>query len=436
MTEVTIDELKQARYMSLTSPPASPEAKRLVDSIIDIILDTEQRKRARTPSAAVAFKSAVGLIVGDLLIGLKTREVGWSYLSLSTAAFSDRPIGYKTFKPIVQAMETAGLIDVSLGRNSQGNDFGFGQQPAYTPGYATRFRPTATMAAMALEAGIVDQAVTKHFPPQLPKRVIEVRAKSENTRGHKVKGKKLKFAHTEKSRAMEAEIKELNRFLVTFELEGAGFSGYRRLFHEGDVEGFDFQWGGRIYGVGDYSYQNMKKSDRPNLKIDGEPIVEIDINASYLSILHGISGYPLPQKDDLYDIGGIDRTIIKAWVSSTIGHHSFHTRWPKNAIQEIEDAGIEKPKEMTMTSLQPVILDHFPMLADWPSGRVTWADLMFTESEIIIGTMLELMRSYGIPCFSVHDSIIVKKKDQQIAMETLESQFLGRTTIEPRLKVK
>ena len=214
------------------------------------------------------------------------------------------------------------------------------------------------------------------------------------------------------------------------------FSGYRRLFHEGDVEGFDFQWGGRIYGVGDYNYQNMKKSERPNLKIDGEPVVEIDINASYISILHGISGYPLPQRDDLYDIGGIDRTIIKAWVSSTIGHHCFHTRWPKNAIQEIEDAGVEKPKEMTMTSLQPVILDHFPMLADWPSGRVTWANLMFTESEIIIGTMLELMRSYSIPCFSVHDSVIVKKKDQQIAMDTLESQFLERTAIEPRLKVK
>jgi hypothetical protein len=31
------------------------------------------------------------------------------------------------------------------------------------------------MAAMALEAGIVDQAVTKHFPPQLPKKVIEVK---------------------------------------------------------------------------------------------------------------------------------------------------------------------------------------------------------------------------------------------------------------------
>ena len=436
MTEVSIDELKQARYMSLTSPPASPEAKRLVDSIIDIILGAEQRKRARQPVAAVAFKSAVGLIVGDLLIGLQTREVGWSYLSLSTAAFSDRPIGYKTFKPIVQAIETAGLIDVSLGRNSQATDFNFAQKPAYRPGYATRFRPTATMAAMADEAGIVDQAVAKHFPPQLPKQVIEVRAKSDNTRGRKIKGKKLKFAQTDKSRTMEAEIKELNQFLVSFELEGAGFAGYRRLFHEGDVKGFDFQWGGRIYGVGDYNYQNMKKSDRPNLRIDGEPIVEIDINASYLSILHGISGYPLPERDDLYDIADIDRTIIKAWVSSTIGHHCFHTRWPKNAIQEMRDAGIEKPKEMTMTSLQPVILNHFPMLADWPSGRVTWADLMFIESEIIIGTMVELMRSYSVPCFSVHDSIIVEKKDQQIAMETLESLFLGRTTIEPRLKVK
>jgi len=51
MTEVNINELKQARYMSLTSPPASPDAKRLVDRIIDIIHIAGQRKRARQPSA-------------------------------------------------------------------------------------------------------------------------------------------------------------------------------------------------------------------------------------------------------------------------------------------------------------------------------------------------------------------------------------------------
>ncbi|MDA9897534.1 hypothetical protein N9D90_01880 [Alphaproteobacteria bacterium] len=144
----------------------------------------------------------------------------------------------------------------------------------------------------------------------------------------------------------------------------------------------------------------------------------------------------MPQRDDLYGIGEIDRTIIKAWVSSTMGHHSFHTRWPRNAIQEIKDAGIEKPKKMTMTSLQPTVLDHFPMLADWPSGRVTWANLMFTESEIIIGTMLELMRSYGAPSFPVHDSIIVRKSDTELALDILSQQFSSKTGIRPKLKVK
>ena len=95
----------------------------------------------------------------------------------------------------------------------------------------------------------------------------------------------------------------------------------------------------------------------------------------------------------------------------------------QNAIQELKDAGIKKPKSMTMPSLQPIILEHFPMLADWPSQRVTWADLMFIESEIVIGTMLELMRSYGAPSFPVHDSIIVRKSDTELALDILSQQF-------------
>jgi hypothetical protein len=36
------------------------------------------------------------MIVGDLPIGLQVKETGLSYLSLSTANFSDQPIGKKT----------------------------------------------------------------------------------------------------------------------------------------------------------------------------------------------------------------------------------------------------------------------------------------------------------------------------------------------------
>ena len=61
---------------------------------------------------------------------------------------------------------------------------------------------------------------------------------------------------------------------------------------------------------------------------------------------------------------------------------------------------------------------------------------MFIESEIVIGTMLELMRSYSAPSFPVHDSIIVRKSDAELALDILSQQFSSKTGIRPKLKVK
>ena len=87
--------------MSLSCPPSSPQSKALVGAII---LNTEERRRARTPDNAASFQEAVGKIVGDLLIGHEVKDAAWSYHPIATSAFSDRPIGYKTFKSIVKAM--------------------------------------------------------------------------------------------------------------------------------------------------------------------------------------------------------------------------------------------------------------------------------------------------------------------------------------------
>ena len=94
--------------MSLSCLTASPEAKSLVEDIIDIIAKSEKRQRARKADEVPVFKSAVGLIIGDLLIGFHIIEAGWSYLSMSTSAFSDRPVGYKTLKTIVETIEAVG----------------------------------------------------------------------------------------------------------------------------------------------------------------------------------------------------------------------------------------------------------------------------------------------------------------------------------------
>ena len=226
MTDYDINEIADARYMGLMCPPASPEARALVIDIINIIEQSEQRQRARKAKDQAAFRTAVGLIVGDLLIAMEVKEHGWSYHGLSPAAFDDRPVGYKTFKPIVETMEAAGIISISKGRNAQAPQFNEGAAPSYHPSLATRFRPTQVMVSMADEAGVHHGSARKHFPQQLPNNVIEVRGKSTTVRGMKTKGKKLKFAHTEKSRAMEANVKSLNKFLAGFELDGGSFSGY------------------------------------------------------------------------------------------------------------------------------------------------------------------------------------------------------------------
>ena len=128
-------------------PPASPEAKVLVNDIVNVIEQAEQRQRARSDQHEIDFRSAVGLIVGDLLIAIEVKEHGWSYHGLSPADFDDRPVGYKKFRPIVETREAVGVISISKGGNAQAPKFDEGVAPSYHPSLASRFRPTQVMVS-------------------------------------------------------------------------------------------------------------------------------------------------------------------------------------------------------------------------------------------------------------------------------------------------
>ena len=61
---------------------------------------------------------------------------------------------------------------------------------------------------------------------------------------------------------------------------------------------------------------------------------------------------------------------------------------------------------------------------------------MFIESEIVIGTMTTMMGRHQAPCFPVHDAIIVRKKDEELAKNILTKEFEAHANISPRLKLK
>lgn len=75
-------------------------------------------------------------------------------------------------------------------------------------------------------------------------------------------------------------------------------------------------------------------------------------------------------------------------------------------------------------------------MRDWPKQEVRWSNLMFIESEVIISTMQELMLKHQVPSLPVHDCIIVRESDKELAMRVLSEQFRKIVGIEPRLKVK
>ena len=91
---------------------------------------------------------------------------------------------------------------------------------------------------------------------------------------------------------------------------------------------------------------------------------------------------------------------------------------------------------MTTRKVEKVVLEYFPFMTNIPSEDIGWSKLMYMESEIVIGTMLELMNEHNAPALPVYDCVIVRRSDQELAMKILSEQFHKQTGLVPKLKVK
>ena len=436
-----VDDLKEASFMALSSPPSTIEAQRFVDAIVLQIKANETRARARSAKGEEQFTKTVGLILGDLLLAYdkgnrgqdKTNNNSLSYHSTSPNSFSEANVGYVMFKDTVYPLENLGLITIYEGRNARPMDFGVGTKQSFHGGFATRFKPLSTLIDKALEFGLVEGEFHKAFFTQMPTSVVEVRASKADGAP---RGKKMPLPSTSKTEQLIDEVTAINAFLSEFTYEGMVFGGLRRLFNEGDRDDFDYNLGGRLYCANSQAYSNMKSHERANILIDGEAIVEIDINASYLTILHALKNEPMPDRDDIYAIEGIPREVVKKWFNITMGWPKFQTKWLPGNLDEFREAEVAHKPWMTVKAVKKAVLEHFPIMKDWPEQEVRWSNLMFIESEVIIGSMLELMRKYKAPSLPVHDCLMVRKSDQELAMTVLSEQFKSKVGIAPRLKVK
>jgi len=418
-------QLKNARFMGLSTLPASKVAHKLCAVVTDHILKHETRVRARRAKDQATFEHAVELIMGDLLTAAIHDEAGWAYRSVSKKSFTDTEIKGDTFNAVMNSLSELGYVAKVMGGNVT-NIFATDPTNGFYPGMATRFKATDALLSVCKDSGFELTATKKHFKRRPILRELRLKGMSSRFEGLKISGRPMQFGQTDVTVAITNRLSEVNSFLVDQSYQGMDFYGLRRIFNEGDHPSFNWNLGGRLYGVGEDSYQLLKKAQRLNIKINKEAVVELDINASYLRILHGLRGFPLPQSKDIYAIEGIDRALVKAWVSSTLGHTSFHRSWSPGVFAEFKKAGVIIGKNMSYPGLKPQVLAHFPVLNDWPDCGIRWSSLMYEESEAMMAA-IESLRSMGVVALPVHDSLIVPKSKgllaERVMRETFEARF-------------
>ncbi len=181
----------------------------------------------------------------------------------------------------------------------------------------------------------------------------------------------------------------------------------------------------------------MSGTCRRMMTINGEPVVEIDIRASYLTIFLSMHGIQLDPTKDPYELQGFGeehRTAVKSWFTGTFGNTKPIRRWPPDMVKDEPTLS-----QYRVAPITEAVMAKYPALATWGqplNGRIlSWADLMFLESDVMVGAMLNLMHIHDTPSLSVHDSLIVPASKAEIAKEAITMSFHAKQRVEPLLKI-
>jgi hypothetical protein len=446
--------LRNASFASLEGSALTPAARKLVNALNERVVAqiTEYELDKDTPKTNRGkLRNAVEAFLADLLMAHTGKQPKrWVYRALRPEGFTGGSVGYRVFMPLQQALRDLDLVEHRPGVDQWTS--GFGERDAASPAvvanrWAARFRATPELLKLSGSYGLPPAKASEHSFG-LPKKPLQKRRASVRDRyGKKAQGKLMKFEHTETSLKLEADVRELNEYLDKQAIEGGVHRGYVRIFQNGNDPAFNWDFGGRLYSqpAGDTNYQQLKGAERRRMTLNGAPVVEIDIRASYLTIFHAWHGVQLrPKNDDPYSIQGLGRAardIAKLWTVAAFGNTKPLKRWPKELVKEYNESH-PRPldrKRFSVTNIGEKVLAQYPLMRQWGepfNGRVrTWADLMYAESRVVIETMQFLMRHHDIPSLAVHDALIVPQAHAELATKVLQSVFWGHLKVKPLVKI-
>lgn len=227
--------------------------------------------------------------------------------------------------------------------------------------------------------------------------------------GHKLPYRQVDYVDTPETCSLRTEMEEINAFLATqrIELRGqtqAGFKLTRRFLLRDIGDPHTFHLHGRLYGG---FWESMPKALRADLRINGEPIADLDYASMFPRLAYARVGAE-PPEGDLYAIPGLEehRVGVKAGFAAMLSSSNEMTRLPSEVKESL-------PMGWTGRRLAKAIGAKHPALAPL-YGRDIALDLMFTESCILVAVLLRLART-GIGALPMHDGIMVAARHCEMA---------------------
>ena len=429
---------------TLSRTTDTTEARGLVGALWDSLeahhLQSGRWKYQRGPAAQERVLRALAGFVGDLLAAPGAgRWGGLIWQSTHNKTFSGGPVSGDLFRDLAAFLVETELVEHFPGYRTR-KDYGHGF--VADSGQAARFRATPKLLALAEQHGVVPGFAEDHFVrpplPPLPKDtpLVVLMPASVRREGAKFRGEPMPIPDTNEVRRITAQLATIRDFVQGVTIEGGEHRGFVRQFEEGDQPGFAWDRGGRLYSVGG-GYQQLKGDQRRAMRLNGEPVVEIDIRASFLTLLHGLTQTPFPAELDPYFLPGLDRRVVKTWVTASIGAGKPLARWNREHKADYAKrvTGRNLTADFKPSAVMAAVVARHPILADIPALGAGWSKLMFIESEIVVSTMLALIHE-DIPVLPVHDSIIVPASKADSASAILTKAFEDKAGIRPTLEVK
>jgi len=208
------------------------------------------------------------------------------------------------------------------------------------------------------------------------------------------------------------------------------FACATRIFHDGSLIS-----GGRWYG----GWTNLKSDKRLHMRIDNEPICEIDLNGSQPTLFSALLGIRMNVGDTWTDVytavverldAGEERSLLRKMVKQVIvemlGSGNCNrtgpasTKPPKRPDEPQLFFDTNNSKQMYL-QIQREALEVFPALKHLDAKYYNATGfLSYHESEILTLSLLRL-KEMGVPAYGVHDCVVVKQSDKYTAVETYRS---------------